>query len=79
MGSSYFREEFKIFEEYAFLDWAVVSPLPLKAMNAVKDLLDSMVYFTEETATAQHVKWDSPVASLRKEVRSVEIPSKAFI
>jgi len=66
MGSGYFREEFKIFEKYVFLDWAVVSPLPLKAMNAVKELLDSMIYFTEETATAQHVKWDSLASPLRK-------------
>ncbi len=68
MGDQYFREEFKVFEKYDFLDWAVVSPLPLRAMNAVKNLLDSMVYFPEENASAQHVKWDSLAIPLKQEV-----------
>jgi selenocysteine lyase/cysteine desulfurase len=68
MVSKYHREEFKIFENYNFLDWAVVSPAPIKAINAVKKFLDSVIYFPEENASAQHVKMDSESIPLKKEV-----------
>ena len=68
MQTSYFRDEFKIFEKYNFLDWAVVSPAPMKAINAVKSFLDSTVYFPEENASAQHVKMDSEAIPLKQGV-----------
>lgn len=76
MRATYFREEFKIFEKYNFLDWAVVSPAPLKAVNAVKSFLDSTVYFPEENASAQHVKMDSEAIPLREEVSKLLNASK---
>ncbi len=68
MQKSNFRDEFKIFEKYNFLDWAVVSPAPLKTITAVKDFLDSALYFPEENASAQHVKMDSTAIPLKQEI-----------
>lgn len=68
MTATYFRDEFKIFEKYNFLDWAVVSPAPIKAINAVKNFLDSTVYFPEKDASAQHVKMDGEAIPLRHQV-----------
>jgi len=62
------RDDFKIFEKYNFLDWAVVSPAPMKTINAVKGFLDSTVYFPEENASAQHVKMDSEAIPLKQGV-----------
>ncbi|MEM3906641.1 MAG: aminotransferase class V-fold PLP-dependent enzyme [Nitrososphaerota archaeon] len=68
MNVNYFRDEFKIFEKYNFLDWAVVSPAPMKTITAVRSFLDSTVYFPEENASAQHVKMDSEAKPLKQEI-----------
>lgn len=63
-----FRDEFRIFEKYNFLDWAVVSPSPTRAVENINRLLDSAVYFPEENASLQHVKMDSEAISLKAEM-----------
>lgn len=67
----HFRDEFEIFERYNFMDWAVVSPAPMKAITAVKSFMDSLVYFPEKDASSQHVKMDRAAEPLKQEVEKL--------
>lgn len=64
----WFRGEFRVFENYNFLDWGSNSPAPQKAVKAVEEFLDSAAHFPEGSAILQFFKWGGEIDRLKGEL-----------
>lgn len=59
------RAQFPALEEKTFLDAACVSLAPLRAVDAIRDFLDSTLYCPERSSTEHHIVMDELRARLR--------------
>ncbi|MBX8633733.1 MAG: aminotransferase class V-fold PLP-dependent enzyme [Thermoplasmata archaeon] len=62
--SGFKREEFEVFGKKIFFNWASFSPAPSSAVKKVKEMADSVHYFSDNDVSAL---WEQQSGELRKE------------
>ena len=61
----WYRREFKIFENYHFLDWCSNSPAPSQAVKAVQKFLNSTISFPAGSAALQFFEWGKEIEKVK--------------